>query len=143
MIDITHNLFVSALLVGEYQQDRLLVHEVFRRLGWRLFEVRGRRRAVECLERNPVHVVIAETEVPGWDWKHVLRDLRRLSPPPQLIVASRTADDYLWAEVLNVGGYDVLPQPFQRDELERVVAAARRHFDPQPQPAQRLAAGAA
>ncbi len=29
---------LSALLVGEYKGDRLLVHEVFHRLGWKLFE---------------------------------------------------------------------------------------------------------
>jgi hypothetical protein len=40
--------------------------------------------------------------------------------PPELIVASRAADDSLWAEVVTFGGYDVLPQPFERDELKRV-----------------------
>ena len=65
----------------------------------------------------------------GWNWKNLLRYLRRSVPAPQLIVASRLADDSLWAEVLNIGGYDVLAQPFRREEVERVIAAARRHFD--------------
>jgi len=52
-----------------------------------------------------------------------------MTHPPQLVVASRTADDRLWAEVLNIGGYDVLAQPFDSDEVSRVIAAARRHFD--------------
>lgn len=140
MDDIARENTVSALLVGEYVNDRLLVHEVFRKSGWRLFEARDRRRAIECLERNPVHVVIAEWDVPNWNWKKMLRDLRRLTHPPQLIVTSRTADEYLWAEVLNVGGYDVLSQPFERDEVERVIASARRHFDPQPMRAARQTA---
>ena len=37
-------------------------------------------------------------------------------------------DFKIWAEVLNIGGYDVLPQPLERDEVQRVVAAARRQF---------------
>ena len=118
---------VSVLAVGEFEQDRPLLHDIFRHLGWRLFEARDRRRAMQYLERNPVHVVLAESDLPNWSWKKVLHDIRRLAPPPQLIVTSRTADDYLWAEVLNIGGYDVLPQPFARDEVERVVAAAHRH----------------
>jgi DNA-binding response OmpR family regulator len=121
--------FVSALLVGTYEKDRLLIHDIFQRLGWRLFEARDRKRAMHCLERNPVQVVIAEVDVPKWDWRRVLRDLRRFAKPPQLIVTSRHADEYLWAEALNIGAYDVLPQPLQRDEVERVVAAARRHFE--------------
>jgi hypothetical protein len=43
-------------------------------------------------------------------------------------VASRADDDFLWAEIVNFGGYDVLPHPFERDELKRVVASAHRHF---------------
>jgi DNA-binding response OmpR family regulator len=92
-----------------------------------LMEAHDRCRAMQFLERLPVQVVIAERELPNWDWKNVLSDIRRLAQPPQLIVTSRTADDYLWAEVLNIGGYDVLPQPLERDEVERVVAAAGRH----------------
>jgi DNA-binding NtrC family response regulator len=133
---------VSALLIGEFQKDRLLLHEVFRALGWRLFEARGRRKAMQCLERNAVQVVLAESDLPKWSWKKVLGDVRRLAPAPQLIVVSRTADDFLWSEVLNFGGYDVLAQPLVRDEVERVIASARRHFDVRPERAQHAAAAA-
>ena len=120
---------LSILLVGEYKKDRLLLHEISRRVGWRLFEVRDRRRAMEFLERHPVQVVVAERDVPNWGWKEVLGDLRRLENPPQLIVASHAPDEALWAEVLNIGGYDVLPQPLERDEVERVIASAWRHHE--------------
>jgi len=119
---------ISALAVGEFEQDRPLLQTIFRDLGWRLFEAHDRRHAMQCLDRHPVQVVLAESELPNWNWRKILSDLRRLSQPPQLIVTSRTADDYLWAEVLNIGGYDVLPQPLERDEVERVIAAACRHY---------------
>jgi DNA-binding response OmpR family regulator len=125
-----HNNPVSALLVGDYENDRLLVHNVFGRLGWRLFEAPNRRHALQCLHQHPVQVVMAESSIPQWNWKRVLRDLRNLTHPPQLIVTSRNADESLWAEVLNVGGYDLLARPFDADEIERVVAAAFRHYIP-------------
>jgi DNA-binding response OmpR family regulator len=131
---------LSALLVGDYQDDRLLVRDVFKQLGWRLFEARDRKRAMLCLESNPVHVVIAKSDVPNWSWRGVLNDLRRLTKPPLLIVTSRTADESLWAEVLNIGGYDVMALPFERYEMERVVASAHRQFD---YPAIRTAANVA
>jgi hypothetical protein len=59
----------------------------------------------------------------------VLQDLQRREHPPQLVVTSRLADDALWSEVLNRGGYDVLPEPFEHEEVERVISSARRHFD--------------
>ena len=139
MTQPTSESLVSALLVGEYQQDRPLVHDVFQTLGWRLFEARDRYRALRCLASNPVHVVLAESNVPNWSWRRMLRDLRRRAHPPQLIVTSRTADDYLWSEVLNIGGFDVLAQPLEPEELERVIASARRHFGVPPRRAVRPA----
>jgi len=120
---------VSALLVGEFAEERVLLQEIFRKCGWRLFEASDRRRALHSLERNPIRVVIAETSLPAWDWRKVLHDLRKLPVPPQLVVTSRTADDHLWAEVLNIGGFDVLARPLDPDEVERVIASASRHFE--------------
>jgi DNA-binding response OmpR family regulator len=34
------------------------------------------------------------------------------------------ADDHLWAEVLNLGGYDVLAKPFDGCELFRALSSA-------------------
>jgi DNA-binding response OmpR family regulator len=123
-----HETSVSILTVGEFEPDRPLLQEITGRFGWRLFEAPDRYRALQTLAQHPIQVVLAESHMPQWDWKKVLRDLRRMPHPPQLIVASRTADDRLWAEVLNIGGYDVLPKPLERDEVERVVAAAVRHY---------------
>jgi DNA-binding response OmpR family regulator len=121
--------FVCALLVGDFGGDRLVVREVFRKPGWRLFEASARRAAVRCLSRNRVHVVVTVTDLPRWTWKQALADLRLLPSPPQLVVASREADDQLWSEVLNLGAYDLLARPMLSDEVERVIVSARRHCD--------------
>jgi DNA-binding response OmpR family regulator len=67
---------------------------------------------------NPV--VICERSLPDGDWKDLV------GKTPRLIVTSHAADEALWAEVLNLGGYDVLAQPFDEQEVRRVVAMARR-----------------
>jgi len=128
MTEVAHEANISALLVGDYSSERILVQDIFRKCGWRLFEAPDRRRALQSLDRNEVQVVIAESDLPKWNWRKVLTDLRRLAVPPQLVVTSRTADEHLWAEVLNVGAYDVLAQPLDRDEVQRVVAAASRQY---------------
>jgi len=60
----------------------------------------------------------------GHHWKDVLECVRRAPIPPLLIVVDRLADEALWAEVLNLGGYDVLMMPFERDEVLRVLGQA-------------------
>jgi len=39
-------------------------------------------------------------------------------------VADRLADDRLWAEVLNLGAYDLLIKPFDTQEVLRTVGLA-------------------
>jgi hypothetical protein len=46
------------------------------------------------------------------------------------VIASRHADDALWAEVLNLGGSDVLEKPFTLEHVERVIGL---DFMPSPQ----------
>ena|ERR1035441_5587617 len=57
--------------------------------------------------------------LPG-SWTQLLDEIRLLSIPPFLIVTSRVADDYLWAEALNLGAYDVLAKPLDRTEVTRI-----------------------
>jgi DNA-binding response OmpR family regulator len=124
---------VSAMLVGEFGADRLLLHEIFDTLGWRLLEAHKRCDGMRHLERNLVHVVLAELDSPHWNWKQILSDFRLLARAPLLIVASRLAEDALWSEALNLGAHDVLARPFDRNEVERAIASACRRFKFQPE----------
>ena len=74
--------------------------------------------ASEYLSRGESPVVICERSLADGDWKDLLGKTSRL------IVTSCVADEVLWAEVLNLGGYDVLAQPFDELEVRRVVALA-------------------
>lgn len=74
-------------------------------------------------------VVICESSLPDGDWKDVLAGMRRGESAPRLIVTSGTVDSALWAEVLNLGGFDVLAQPFDETEVAHVMAAAGRKGD--------------
>ena len=120
---------LTALLVGQIEvQDRLILREVFQKRSWRLLELWDRRRALLQMDGEPVQVVIAESDASGETWKALLEHLHLRGSAAQLIVFSRLADDRLWAEVLNLGGFDLLcSQPLDREELERVIAAAARH----------------
>ena len=117
---------VRALLLGSFDPDRSLFLDVFRRYGWELLEASGLRQGLTCVRQKSVQVVIARADQPRWNWKDLLDRLHAMPLPPQLIVTSRMADESLWAEVLNFGGYDLLAEPLDRDEVERVVAAACR-----------------
>jgi DNA-binding response OmpR family regulator len=124
-----HSPFVSALAVGATERDQVKLEKIFHECGWQLGRVRTRSEARAFMDTTPVRVVISERELPEGGWREMLEDLMERSQPPPLLVTSRLADDSLWAEVLNMGGYDVLAQPLDSEEVARVVSAAARHFD--------------
>ena len=59
-------------------------------------------------------------------WCDILSDIDTFSGNPVLVVSSHRADAYLWAEILNLGGFDVIAKPFDTCELRQVVEAASR-----------------
>jgi DNA-binding NtrC family response regulator len=69
-------------------------------------------------------VVICERDLPDGDWHDIWEGIAPLAPHPTLIVTSLHADEHLWAEVLNLGGYDVLAKPFDAQEVCRIVGRA-------------------
>jgi DNA-binding NtrC family response regulator len=84
--------------------------------------------AGRVLHNSSIDVVLAESEFPdGKNWRDFLEQMNRMPAPPPLIVFSPHADERLWAEVLNLGGYDLLLQPFDADETIRVLGLAARH----------------
>jgi hypothetical protein len=69
--------------------------------------------------------VICEECLPDGDWKNVLTELDKAPVRVTLIVSSRLADERLWAEVLNLGAFDLLRgDPFEPEEVLRVTESA-------------------
>jgi DNA-binding response OmpR family regulator len=94
---------------------------ILRKGPWAIWPAQSAEEALEHLSRHTTPVVICESSLPDGDWKDLL------DKAPRLIVTARDADEALWAEVLNLGGYDVLAQPFDEAEVCRVIASAGRN----------------
>ena len=90
--------------------------------AWNVYPAQSVNEAVEHLAIRRTPVVICESPLPDGNWKNLLGSV------PNLIVTARAADEALWAEVLNLGGYDVLAQPFDKGEVTRVVSSASRRI---------------
>lgn len=117
---------VTALAVSGHDDALAFLRGVFGDTGWTLYESRTVTDALMLFKRRPVDIIITDRELPDGCWRGLLDALRPLAAAPPLIVTSRLADEYLWAEVLNEGGYDVLAQPFDAEEVIRVISAATR-----------------
>jgi DNA-binding NtrC family response regulator len=93
--------------------------------GWKLCEAATFVDARAALLHSSFDVVICAARFgDGHSWKDMLAEVRSRPVPPALIVADRLADSALWAEVLNLGSYDLLITPFEAAEVLRVVPMA-------------------
>lgn len=121
----------AILLVSPIPEDHAFLVPLLSATGRKTYCARTYREAVTLLCRDRIAVVLCERDLPDGKWKDLLSQVAPLSDPPCLIVTSRVADEYLWAEVLNLGGYDVLAKPFDVQEVRRVVTLACEHWSRQ------------
>ena len=128
---LTHNRAGVVLSVSSLVEDHHDLQRIFEGTSWVTYKARSCREALAKIAQKQPDVVLCEASLPDGNWKQILEELARGLNPPYLIVTSRLADEHLWAEVLNLGGYDVLAKPFDSLEIYRVVGfACQRHQEP-------------
>jgi DNA-binding NtrC family response regulator len=119
---------IEVLAVSAFESDFLSLESVFEPFGSRVRDSATVAQALEFLGVHPTGVVISNVEFPDGTWEDLLEPLARLAPPPNLIVSSRLADERLWVDVLNLGGYDLVSVPFEAEEVLRVGGEAWRAY---------------
>jgi DNA-binding response OmpR family regulator len=80
------------------------------------------RRMLET--QPPVQTVLTDRALPDGDWREVLEIVAQGRAYVQVVVCSRLGDHTLLIDVLEQGGYDVLVEPYRREEIRRVLEAA-------------------
>lgn len=124
---------VTVLSVSPSQEDHRALEHLFT-LGewapckWALHASFTLESAVTALQEDRVPIILSECDLNPATWRDILQHVSLFSEPPLVIVTSRLADERLWAEALNLGAYDVLAKPFNRDEVYRILESAWRHW---------------
>lgn len=118
----------TVLSISPIEDDHNSLERIFNAFRWTLHRALTLQSAMAFLAQNHAPVVICERDLAPGTWKDLLDEAFALPQSPCVIVTSRLADEYLWAEALNVGAYDVLAQPFEREEVIRIVSLASRSW---------------
>lgn len=112
------------LSVSPKKEDHRALKKLLIPWAGNVYQAEDPSSARRALEKEGIGVVLCERDLSPGSWIDVLAILQNLRNAPPLIVTSRLADDSLWAEALNLGAYDVLATPFDRQELLRTVNLA-------------------
>jgi two-component system response regulator PilR (NtrC family) len=73
------------------------------------------------LQHEEYDVILTEAKLPDGGWLNVLHLAREAPHAVQVIVTDPQADARLWSQVLNLGAYDLLAQPFYEPEVRRIL----------------------
>ncbi len=57
-------------------------------------------------------------------WREALQSFLEAQPSARVVLLSRLADERMWMDVLESGGYDLLMKPYQETELCAAVRSA-------------------
>jgi DNA-binding response OmpR family regulator len=79
-------------------------------------------------EGDVFHVAILPASLPNSDWWVLCGALALLNPRPAILVYAQKATFQLWSGVLELGGYDVIVEPFSDEQLQEAVLGAARSF---------------
>ena len=129
---------IPVLSVSPIEADHLFQECIFSNLSywtpdekvnWKLYRRLTIESSLAALHENQIPIVICERDLLPGTWRDILERTRLLPSPPLLIVTSRLADEYLWAEALNLGAYDIVAKPFNSQELGRIVSFAWLHWN--------------
>ncbi len=119
---------IVTLLASPEEDDRRFLAKTFAHPEWKTEWAKDCEETRRILERLRTGVIVCERDLPDGCWRDILNTVQLLPDPPNVVVASRHADEHLWAEVLNLGGYDVLVKPFDTSEVLRVIGMAFRQY---------------
>jgi DNA-binding NtrC family response regulator len=116
---------ISVLSIITTDEEEETLRGMLTHCRWQLTFVRTWQSAIAQLRLRHFDVVTGDCCLPnGHSWRELLRELQMFSDPPPLVVTSRIADQRLWAEVLSLGGFDLLVKPLDEKEANHVLRQA-------------------
>jgi len=120
MGDLNHPRLVLVSGCEQFHHD---VGALFESEGW---SVRHSRSFAELTAESEdgAAVVVADYALPDGSWTEILAHIRSHALGSEVVVYSRLADEHLWAEVMCLGGFDVISDASDRPELLRIASAA-------------------
>ena len=81
-----------------------------------------------ALSHTSYHVALLPAALPDNGWWALWGEMALLNPRPEILLYAETASFQLWSGVLEIGGYDVIVEPLNDDELQQAVTRAARSF---------------
>jgi DNA-binding response OmpR family regulator len=120
---------IKLLLITPDDDLYLSVHNAAQSCGWELRRERTLEQGLHAVDSFPAGLVIYDWLPEANDWRFAIDRLSARPNHPCILLASRVVDEYLWAELVTHGGFDVIPRSANTEQLIRGIRFAHRATD--------------
>jgi len=79
-------------------------------------------------KQQSFEVVLLPASLSDADWWTVWSELSTVSPKPSILIYTRQPTFQFWTAVLDLGGYDVISEPFGDEEIKSAVLSAAEDY---------------
>jgi DNA-binding response OmpR family regulator len=110
-------------------RDRNTVSVVCQDFGWTVHFAYGCGEAWDLLRRHEAPIILIDRHLPDTDWRFVVQMLSASRHLTYSILVSKVVNDYLWTEVIRLGGSDLLAMPLGEPEVLRAVRMAWSYWN--------------
>ncbi len=114
----------AVLFVSPSVEDAWTLASMLEPVGISFSHVTDLTQAKNLLAAKPFDAVLTDAHLRDGSWKDVVRLVSRMKRRVAVVVTALVVDARFWVDVLEHGVHDLLPKPFSRGEVQRVLAGA-------------------
>lgn len=115
---------IRLLVITQDDNFFLFIHRVASGCGWETRLARTVERGLQVLDEFRAPVAIYDWPAMEQDWRCDVDRLAARPDRPCVLLASRVDDEYLSAELVRHGGFDVIPRTADEERLIRNIRFA-------------------
>lgn len=116
---------IGVLIVDDEPRIRDGLQRVLMPMGYRVIATGLGKDALDLLAREEVAIVVLDLQLPDINGMEVLRTICRHYPHMVVIIITGFGTVQTAAEAMRNGAYDLLPKPFEPDQLRIAINRAR------------------
>ena len=117
------------LLASERDDDYQTLQALLQDTKWSVVRALSLGEVCGFCDCSVSPVILVDRHFQGSNWRSTVSSLLNPAASRCLILLSDVSDSYLWNELVQHGGFDVIARPFERSEVLRTLAFAQRHYE--------------
>ena len=106
------------------ERDRTVLRDLSGSRHWDVSFAGAPPDALALIGQAKPQILFMDRDLSGSDWRETMSAFATSSSKICIMLVSTVVDTYLWNEVVQNGGYEVLSKPLREDDVSRAVGLA-------------------